>query len=55
MSTSSEHECPFHGPGCVADPREGQDFDWREPVLCNLPNLLGGRLCPVVLGASETT
>jgi hypothetical protein len=20
--------CPFHGPGCVADPREGQDFDW---------------------------
>jgi hypothetical protein len=25
-----ERECPFHGPDCVADPREGQDFDWQE-------------------------
>jgi Holliday junction resolvase len=22
--------CPFHGPNCVADPREGQDFDWHD-------------------------
>lgn len=26
--------CPHHPEGCEADPREGQDFDWREDVAC---------------------
>lgn len=26
-------DCSHHGPDCVADPREGQDFDWQPPEV----------------------
>lgn len=33
----SSDGCPHHPEGCEADPREGQDFDWREPDIGRQP------------------